>query len=94
MTIKYDNQINCIIIYQSPKFSFSCVSLDETVSRETRETRLSPSHLRERETMRYSRVNNGKKSRARPLDRIGIVVFQIKFKVIIFEIKYFMYFPV
>ena len=52
------------IIYQSSKFSFLCVSLVESVSREIDEIRLSPSHQRPRETMHYSPVNNKKKSRA------------------------------
>ena len=42
------------------KFPFSCVSLVESVSRESDEIRLSPSHQRERETTRYSPVNNEK----------------------------------
>ena len=53
-----------IIIYQSSKFSFSCVSLVESVSREIDEIRLSRSHKRAREIMQYSPVNNKKKSRA------------------------------
>ena len=52
------------IIYQSSKRSFPCVLLVESVSREIDEIKLSPSHLRERETMHYSPVNNEKKSRA------------------------------
>ena len=42
----------------------SCVSLVESVSREIDEIRLSLSHQRTKETMRYSPVNNKKKSRA------------------------------
>ena len=53
-----DNETNIIIIYQSSKFSFSCVSLVESVSREIDEIRLSPSHERAREIMHYSLVNN------------------------------------
>ena len=45
------------IIYQSPKFFFSCVSLVESVSRETEGIRLSQSHQRAREIMHYSPVN-------------------------------------
>ena len=52
------------IICQSSKLSFPCVLLVESVSREIDEIKLSPSHQRERETMHYSPVNNGKKSRA------------------------------
>ena len=52
---------NLFIMYQSSiKFSFSCVSLVESVSREIDEIKLSPSHQRERETMHYSPVNNEK----------------------------------
>ena len=51
-----------ILIYQSSKFSFSCVSLVQSVSREIDEIKLSPSHQRERETTHYSPVNNEKKS--------------------------------
>ena len=59
-------------------FSISCVSLVESVSRESDEIRLSPSYQRERETMRYSPVNNEKNHmrhhvKTRPLDRIDIV---------------------
>ena len=59
-------------------FSISCVSLVESVSRESVEIRLSPSYQRERETMRYSPVNNEKNHmrhhvKTRPLDRIDIV---------------------
>ena len=61
------------IIYQSSKFSFSCVSLVESLSREIVEIRLSPSHQRPRETMHYSPVNNKKnhvrhRVNTRPLD--------------------------
>ena len=49
-----------IIIYQLSKFSFSFVSLVESVSREIDEIRLSPSHQRAREIMHYSPVNNKK----------------------------------
>ena len=49
-----------LFIYQSSKFSFSCVSSVESVSREIDEIRLSPSHQRARETMHYSPVNNKK----------------------------------
>ena len=52
--------IYVIIIYQSSKFSFLSVSLLESVSREIREIRLSPSHQRAREIMHYSPVNNKK----------------------------------
>ena len=52
------NMLSVIIIYQSSKFSFSCVSLMESLSREIDEIKLSPSHQRERETMHYSPVNN------------------------------------
>ena len=50
-----------IIIYQSSKFSFSCVSLVESLTREIVKIKLSPSHQRGRETMHYSPVNNKKK---------------------------------
>ena len=50
--------VKCVIIYQSSKFSFSFVSLVESVSREIDEIRLSPSHQRAREIMHYSPVNN------------------------------------
>ena len=46
-----------IMIYQWSKFSFSCVSLVESLSREIVEIRLSPSHQR---AMHYSPVNNKK----------------------------------
>ena len=52
--------ITVFIIYQSSKFSFSCVLLVESVSREIDEIRLSPLHQRARETMHYSPVNNKK----------------------------------
>ena len=61
---KFKNVQIIIIIYQSSKFSYSCVSLVENLSREIDEIKLSPSHQRERETMHYSPVNNEKKSRA------------------------------
>ena len=54
------NPISGIIIYQSSKFSFSCVSLVESVPREIDEIRLSPLHQCARETMHYSLVNNEK----------------------------------
>ena len=62
-----------IIIYQLSKFSFSCVSLVESLSREIDEIKLSPSHQRERETMHYSPVDNEKNHvrhhvNTRPLD--------------------------
>ena len=65
--------LNVVIIYQSSKFSFSCVSLVESLSREIDEIKLSPSHQRERETMHYSPVNNEKNHvrhhvNTRPLD--------------------------
>ena len=47
-------------LYQSSNLSFSRVSLVESVSRETEEIRLSPSHQRAREIMHYSSVNNKK----------------------------------
>ena len=61
------------IIYQSLKFSFSCVSLVESLSREIVKIRMSPSHQRARETMHYSPVNNKKNhvhnhENTRPLD--------------------------
>ena len=64
--MNFDTQyiIKPIIIYQSSKLSFSCVSLVESVSPEIDEIKLSPSHQRERETMHYSPVHNEKKSRA------------------------------
>ena len=46
------------IIYQSSKFFFSCVSLVESVSRETVEIKLPPSHQGARETMHYIPLNN------------------------------------
>ena len=45
-----------MIIYQSSKFSFLCVLLVESVSREIEEIKLSPSHQRAREIMHYSPV--------------------------------------
>ena len=60
LTIVWRKQV---IIYQSSKLSFLCVSLVESVSREIGKIRLSPSHQRAREIMHYSPVNN-KKSRA------------------------------
>ena len=48
------------LIYQSSKFSFSCFSLVESVSREIDEIRMFSSHRRARETMHYSPVNNKK----------------------------------
>ena len=51
------NNIFLFIIYQSSKFSFSCVSLMESVSREIDEIRLSPSHQRAREIIHYSQNN-------------------------------------
>ena len=73
---------------------FSFVSLVERVSRESDKIRLSPSYQRERETTRYSPVKNEKTHvhhhvKTRPLDRIDIVVFQIKFKVINFRNRIF-----
>ena len=81
-----------IIIYQSSKFSFSCVSLVESVSREIDEIRLSPSHQRARETMHYSPVNNKKITCAITGTRdlwtaenrecfVNDILYRIKFKV-------------
>ena len=47
----YQCYVTINIIYQS-KFPFSCLSLVESVSRESDEIRLSPSHQRKRETTR------------------------------------------
>ena len=70
-----------------------CISLIESVSRESDEIRLSPSHQREWETTRYSLVSEKNHVRhhvkTRPLNRIDIVVFQIKFNVINFRNKIF-----
>ena len=49
-----------IIMYQSSKFFFSCVSLVESLSREIVEIRLSPLHQCARWIMHYSPVNNKK----------------------------------
>ena len=52
---------HAILLYTNPsKFSFSCVLLVESVSREIDEIRLSPSHQRAREIMHHSPVNNKK----------------------------------
>ena len=48
------------MIYQSSKFSFSCVSLVESVLGEIDEIRLSPLHQHMREIMHYSPVNDRK----------------------------------
>ena len=91
-------KLSCIIIYQYSKFPFSCVSLVESVSRESDEIRLFPSHQREREATRYSQVNNEKNHmrhhvKTRPLDRIDIVVLQkLNLTSLILEIEYLMYF--
>ena len=61
ITTQYN--ISRIIIYQSSKFSFSCVLLVESVSHEIDKIRLSPLHQCTRETMHCSPVNNKKKSR-------------------------------
>ena len=54
-----------LIIYQSSKFSFSCVLLVESVSREIDEIKLSFASVRERGRQRIIRpVNNEKESRA------------------------------
>ena len=50
-----------IVTYQSSKFSFSCISLVETLSREINKIKLSPSHHRKRGAMHYS-PDNEKKS--------------------------------
>ena len=76
------------------KVSFFMCSLVESRSCESDEIRLSPSHQRERETTRYSPVNNEKNHvrhdvSTRPFDRIQIVVFEIKFNVINFSNKIF-----
>ena len=62
-----------VIIYQSSKFSFSCVLLVESVSHEIDEIRLSFSHQHAREVMHYSPVNSKKNhvrhhGNTRPLD--------------------------
>ena len=88
---RYHAIIN-IIIYQSSKFSFSCVSLVESVSREIDEIRLSPSHQRAREIMHYSPVNNKKITCAITGTRdlwtaenrecfVNDILYRIKFKV-------------
>ena len=87
------------ITYQSSKFSFSCVSLVESVSREIDEIRLSPSHQRAREIMHYSPLNNKKITCANHRNLwtaenrecfVNDILHRIKF----FRklIKYFMYF--
>ena len=77
MPVKVRNRdafkISIIIIYQWSKYSFSCVLLVESVSREIDEIRLSPLHQRARQTMHYSPVNNKKNhvrhhGNTRPLD--------------------------
>ena len=84
--------ITHFIIYQSSKFSFSFVSLVESVSREIDEIRLSPSHQRAREIMHYSPVNNKKITCAftgtRDLSTaenrecfVNDILYRIKFKV-------------
>ena len=81
----------CIIINQSSKFSFSFVSLVESVSREIDEIRLSPSHEREGD-MHYSPVNNKKITCAITGTRdlwtaenrecfVNDILYRIKFKV-------------
>ena len=90
-------------MYQSSKFSFSCVSLVESVSREIDEIRLSPSHQHARETMHYSPVNNKKITCAITGTRdlwtaenrecfLNDIVYRIKFNFFRKLIKYFMYF--
>ena len=66
----------------------------ESVSCESDEIRLSLSHKRERETMRYSQMNNKKNHmpnnvKTQPLDRIDIVALQIESKVINFRYRIF-----
>ena len=76
----------------APLTWYQCVLLIESISRESDEIRLSPSHQRERETTRYSPVNKNHMRhhvKTRPLDRIEIVVFQIKFNVINFRNRIF-----
>ena len=53
---------------------FSCVSLVESVSRESDEIRLFPSHQRERETTRYSPVNNEKNRMRHHVNRHSQIV--------------------
>ena len=81
--IAYD--LNEFIIYQSSKFSFSCVSLVESVSREIDEIRLSPSHQRAREIMLYSPVNNKKITCAITAENhecfVNDILYRIRFKV-------------
>ena len=92
------------IIYQSSKFSFPCVSLVESLSREIVEIRLSPSHQHARWTMDYSPVNNKKITCAITRTRdlwtaetrdclVNDIVYRVKFDVFFRKlIKYFMYF--
>ena len=80
-------QLNYNYYYYIPKVKvplLMCFIGRGCVTCESDEIRLSPSHQRERETTRYSPVNNEKNPKrhhvqTRPLDRIDIVVFQIKF---------------
>ena len=92
-----------IIIYQSSKFSFSCVLLVESVARKIDENRLSPSHQRARETMHYSPVNNKKITCAITGTRdlwtaenrecfVNDIVYSINLTFFRKLIKYFMYF--
>ena len=87
-----DLQVKHIIIHQSLKFSFSFVSLVESVSREIDEIRLSPWHQRAREIMHYSPVNNKKITCAITGTRdlwtaenrecfVNDILYRIKFKV-------------
>ena len=84
--------ITDFIIYQSSKFSFSSVSLVESLLREIVEIRLSPSHQRTREIMQYSPVNNKKITCAITGTRdlwtaknrecfVNDILYRIKFKV-------------
>ena len=78
--------IYSFMIYQSSKFPFSRVSLIKSVLCESDEIRLSPSHQRKRETMRFSPVNNEKNRvrhpvKTQPVHEIDIAVFQIKFNI-------------
>ena len=77
---------NFIIIYQSRKFFFSCVSLVESVSREIEEMKLSHSRQRTRDIMHYSPVSNKKITRTRDLWTaenyecfVNHIVYRIKF---------------
>ena len=88
-------EIIFIIRYQSSKFSFLCVSLMESLSREIVEIRLSPSHQHARWTMDYSPVNNKQQLwTAETRDCLANdIVYRVKIDVFFRKlIKYFMYF--